>query len=262
MTAIESFSTKLKTLREKKGLNQSELGESLGVSRGSISFYEKAERIPDIDFLVKTANFFDVPVDYLLGLSSVSEKNVDTDLKAVSDYIGLDYRIVSELHGATLCNEFDSEGNIIEHELILFIKEFLGDYSDFTKIPYSYLENNVPNLIFNYLKSLRDYNAFLSYKFDNKGFSLDNMPKDNFDKHLLYFYEAKQQSDEKLQKINESYNKIFEALEQLVSDFCLNEISKSHINKERVEAFIKTLNHIKNGGEFTDDYFIMESCLI
>ncbi|MBR6647729.1 MAG: helix-turn-helix transcriptional regulator, partial [Clostridia bacterium] len=42
MTTIESFSTKLKKLREEKGLNQSELGEALGVSRGSISFYEKA----------------------------------------------------------------------------------------------------------------------------------------------------------------------------------------------------------------------------
>lgn len=64
---MTDFATRLKTLREVAGLNQSELAKSLGVSRSSISFYEKGERVPDIEFLDKVTEFFGVPTNYMLG---------------------------------------------------------------------------------------------------------------------------------------------------------------------------------------------------
>lgn len=69
MDAMNFFSVRLKKLRESAGLTQSQLGEELDVSRGSIGYYEKSERIPDIEFLKKTADYFKVSLDYLMGQS-------------------------------------------------------------------------------------------------------------------------------------------------------------------------------------------------
>ena len=67
MENSEVFATRLKELRGK--ITQGRLGEALGVSRGSVSFYENGERTPDADFLIKASRYFNVSTDYLLGLS-------------------------------------------------------------------------------------------------------------------------------------------------------------------------------------------------
>ena len=42
------------------------LGEKLGVSNQTISFWEIGSREPDLDMLVKLANFFNVSIEYFL----------------------------------------------------------------------------------------------------------------------------------------------------------------------------------------------------
>ncbi len=61
------FGKKLRALREKANLSQDELAKILNVSRGSISFYEKGERVPNIEFLAAVADLFDVSYYYLMG---------------------------------------------------------------------------------------------------------------------------------------------------------------------------------------------------
>lgn len=63
------FALRLKYLREKHGFSQAELADRIGVSRGSISFYENNSRVPDIDVLGLLCDFFSVSSDYLLGRS-------------------------------------------------------------------------------------------------------------------------------------------------------------------------------------------------
>jgi len=63
------FARRLRGLREAVGLSQGELAEKLGVSRGSISFYENESRVPDIVFLESVSEFFDVGINFLLGHS-------------------------------------------------------------------------------------------------------------------------------------------------------------------------------------------------
>lgn len=87
MSVIEKFSERLRLLRESKGLNQSQLAEKLGVSRGSISYYENKDRIPDIEFLDKTSRFFNVSYDFLLGDRSRSEKKAEQELGLSSEAI-------------------------------------------------------------------------------------------------------------------------------------------------------------------------------
>lgn len=58
---------KIAALREKQGLTQEELASKIGISRASLSHYEKSRREPDYNTLTKLADHFHVSVDYLLG---------------------------------------------------------------------------------------------------------------------------------------------------------------------------------------------------
>jgi len=58
----------IKTLRLEYGLSQKKLGEKLGVCNQTVSFWENGQREPDIDSLIALAKFFEVTVDYLVGL--------------------------------------------------------------------------------------------------------------------------------------------------------------------------------------------------
>ena len=53
-------------LRKKCGWSQEELAEKLGVSRQSVSKWEGAQSIPDLDKILMMSNIFSVSTDYLL----------------------------------------------------------------------------------------------------------------------------------------------------------------------------------------------------
>ena len=57
---------KIIELRKKNGLSQEELAEKLNVSRQSISKWEGAQSIPDMNKILKLSDLFSVSTDYLL----------------------------------------------------------------------------------------------------------------------------------------------------------------------------------------------------
>ena len=60
------FSEKFKRLRKSKGLNQSELGEKIGISVRSIYKYETDQAMPRRKEIYKNlAEFFNVPIEFL-----------------------------------------------------------------------------------------------------------------------------------------------------------------------------------------------------
>lgn len=54
---VSGFGGRLKALREASGLNQTRLGKKVGISRGSLCFYETGERLPTLDVACKLAAF-------------------------------------------------------------------------------------------------------------------------------------------------------------------------------------------------------------
>lgn len=60
------FADKLIQLRKKSGWSQEELAEQMGVSRQSISKWEGAQSIPDLEKIIRLAKLFSVSTDYLL----------------------------------------------------------------------------------------------------------------------------------------------------------------------------------------------------
>ncbi len=75
----QTFAQRLRGLRDAAGLTQQELADLLRYSRGSISYYENCDRVPDIVFLMTVSEFFGVSPHFLLGLSdnqSISNEDI------------------------------------------------------------------------------------------------------------------------------------------------------------------------------------------
>ncbi len=64
---ILKFSVNLKRLRETSGLSQQALAEKLRVTQRKISYWESGKIEPDLEFLWRIADFFDLSVDELIG---------------------------------------------------------------------------------------------------------------------------------------------------------------------------------------------------
>ena len=64
---------KIIDLRKKNGWSQEELAEKLGVTRQSISKYEGAQSVPDLDKIIKLSEIFGVTTDYLLRYDAETE---------------------------------------------------------------------------------------------------------------------------------------------------------------------------------------------
>lgn len=65
---METFSRRLKSLREERGLDQDALAKASGVSKGSIARYEIGMNIPRADSIVAIARVLDCSCDVLMGV--------------------------------------------------------------------------------------------------------------------------------------------------------------------------------------------------
>ena len=62
-----AFGEKIRLLREEKELNQTELGEAVGMTQRKISYLECGRYEPSFDDLRALCRYFQVSADYLLG---------------------------------------------------------------------------------------------------------------------------------------------------------------------------------------------------
>lgn len=63
-----TFGEKLRNLRENQDMNQTQLGEKLGITQRKLSYLECGRSEPSIDDLQAICLYFKVSADYLLGL--------------------------------------------------------------------------------------------------------------------------------------------------------------------------------------------------
>ncbi len=65
----------IKSLREDKDLNQSQLSKIFNISQQTLSQYETKRRTLPIEILKKYAEYFNVSTDYILGLTNDPKPN-------------------------------------------------------------------------------------------------------------------------------------------------------------------------------------------
>lgn len=122
-----SFGDRFKELRLKKGLKQQELVDDFNniynhtFTKSSISQYENNKRIPETEALKNFSLYFDVSVDYLLGVSNDKHSALDKSHK--------------DLMSDTLVyiNEFFGDENIKREEKDKLFKDLSKLYFDSLK---------------------------------------------------------------------------------------------------------------------------------
>lgn len=63
---------RIKQLREENNITQEELAKKLNLaSKGIISMYEKEDRKPSLEILMRLSEIFDCSIDYILGKSNI-----------------------------------------------------------------------------------------------------------------------------------------------------------------------------------------------
>ena len=67
----KSFGERLKKVRIDRGLRQEDIGAIVHVGKSTVSQWENNIHVPDIETIVKIANYLNVTSDYLLGLTNV-----------------------------------------------------------------------------------------------------------------------------------------------------------------------------------------------
>lgn len=102
---------KIMTLRKRAGWSQEELAAQLGVSRQSVSKWEGAQSVPDMQKVVQMSRLFGVTTDYLLkeelGEPELAPAEPDAPLRCVTmeqaaDYLSLRRAAAPKLAAATL----------------------------------------------------------------------------------------------------------------------------------------------------------------
>ena len=91
--------SRIKQLRENRGLIQEILASELGITQQMLSKYERDVLCIKVDVLKRIAEYFNVTTDYLLGVSEVNRdlqgqmkvnKTLDTYYDLIEIYKGLD----------------------------------------------------------------------------------------------------------------------------------------------------------------------------
>lgn len=89
------FAVRLRELIEEKDVKHREVAEHIGVTRQTVGQYADGTTLPTLDKLLKMADYFNVPLDYMAGTGKVKSKN--SDITAACDYLGLSEKAVAAI---------------------------------------------------------------------------------------------------------------------------------------------------------------------
>jgi len=69
-----NYFKRLKDLREDKDLTQADIADLLGTTRQQIGKWENGVQMMGVDKYIKLAEYYNVSVDYILGLTDIPRK--------------------------------------------------------------------------------------------------------------------------------------------------------------------------------------------
>ena len=65
---MKTFGIRLKKLRESRGITLKELANCVKIDEFALIMWEKSKKVLNLDRLIKLAQYFNVTIDYLVGL--------------------------------------------------------------------------------------------------------------------------------------------------------------------------------------------------
>lgn len=77
---IYGLPERLRELREKYGISQSDVADRLNMTSSIISSYERGERTPSLSIILKLSYIYNCSVDYLLGKNNDDNAHIYIDV--------------------------------------------------------------------------------------------------------------------------------------------------------------------------------------
>lgn len=109
----------LTELREKHGYTMKEVAEGIEVKPDTYRSYERGRLQPNLDVVVKLADFYNISADYLLGREPQSPNPIlqltqeEMERRLVAAYFSLPQKLRDEfLH--SMAEELEKQGEIVE----------------------------------------------------------------------------------------------------------------------------------------------------
>lgn len=225
---------RLKDLRNEKGLSLDDLSKLVNIPKTSLSNYERGNREPKIEIWTELANFFDVDVSYITGLSEIRKTSkFDFIEKIEADAIPqkvkefFDELMTTEIKNGDqryklfydpsqkytfkeylITRDFPQNETGIKYAVKEYTEDFLKEYYDLERyLPYS--NENAVSYTRNKIKQLkRDINNYFLNENESKRLFNDVLKDEQINSDLS----------------PELYSKIIEGLEEF--DFLLYEMDK------------------------------------
>jgi len=153
------FATRLRELMDERKVTQQTLAEETELTRQAISQYSDGSVLPNIDRLLKIANYFNVSCDYMLGNTDV--RKLDMTIQQIAAHTGLSEWAIELLSGINNTPYIGEDGALDLTAELLKIINFLIETDDKYAI----------------LSSIHNY---LMYEFDS-------LPPDHYNRKVLNF---------------------------------------------------------------------------
>ncbi|HBG3257132.1 TPA: helix-turn-helix transcriptional regulator, partial [Clostridioides difficile] len=139
------FGERLKELRLKSKLKQSELGEKIGVSASIIGMYEQGRRFADQSTLIKLAEYFNVTTDYLLGHTKTNY-SVSANIPGMPSIVCEDNSIYDILDGKKDIKSLEDMNKFLENtDYNNEVKEVLKKYMQLDEMDRKAIDRMIDN---------------------------------------------------------------------------------------------------------------------
>lgn len=116
----EQIGKRLRNLREKFGLSQTELSRRLNIPNQSISNYERGSRQPDYENLIILADYYGVTIDYIIRGSATFAPKLNKDSENVLQDIFIPFEKLKSNYTILLDNEEISNQEL--DEIFIYLK--------------------------------------------------------------------------------------------------------------------------------------------
>lgn len=151
---LQTFSLRLKELRQKLKLTQKEFTKDLSITPATLSAYEKGTTNPSIYAITEIAEKYNISVDWLLGLSdkSTNKSSLETYADLINFLVeipktGMHIIIDSYLKG---CDEFgEYEENIYGIYFKTKNEAFRRFFEDYDKMNNLYEQGSIDEDVYN-----------------------------------------------------------------------------------------------------------------
>lgn len=124
--------SRIKQLREKRGLIQEILAVELGITQQMLSKYERDVTLIKVDILKKIAAYFNVTTDYLLGVSDV-KRDLNGQMK-MNEVLDEYYDLLQEFRKQDIVekirNFIGCQAGFSDHDLLQEIQKFITVHLD------------------------------------------------------------------------------------------------------------------------------------